>query len=79
MSEMPTTDDLETLLGVLCVEFGFCFHGETYDRLVDNPPVDVAAFTAAVFLAKGIDPTNDRRLYDQVRFRVAHVFADRDC
>ncbi len=78
MTEMPTTDDLETLLGVLCLELGFCFHGETYDRLVDAPPADAAAFTNAVFLAEGLDPTSDRRLYDQVHFRVAQVFDGRN-
>jgi hypothetical protein len=78
MSEMPTTDDLETLLGVLCVELGFCFHGEAYDRLVDTPPADAAAFTEAVFLAEGREPTSDRRLYDQVYFRVAQVYDNRN-
>ena len=78
MAEMPTTDDLETLLEVLCAEFGFCFHGETYDRLVDTPPADAAAFTDAVFLAHGLDPTGHAGLYSQVHFRVARVFDSRD-
>ena len=78
MAEMPSTDDLETLLGVLSVELGFCFKGETYDRLVDSPPTDAAAFTDAVFLAQGLDPSSDRRLYSQVQFRVAQVFDDRN-
>ena len=78
MAEMPSTDDLETLLGVLCVELGFCFHGETYDRLVDTPPADAAAFTDAVLIAQGLEPTSNRRLYDQVQFRVAQVFDDRN-
>ncbi len=78
MAEMPSTDDLETLLGVLCAELGFCFHGDTYDRLVDTPPPDAAAFTDAVFRAGGLDPTSNRSLYDQVQFRVAQVFDDRN-
>lgn len=74
---MLSTDDLETLLGVLCAELGFCFQGEAYDRLVDTPPPDAAAFTDAVFQAKGLDPASNRSLYDQVQFRVAQVFDDR--
>lgn len=78
MAEMPTADDLETLLGVLCAELGICFHGEPYNRLVDTPPADAAAFTDAVFVAQGLDPTSHARLYSQVQFRVAQVFDSRD-
>jgi hypothetical protein len=78
MAEMPTTDDLETLLGMLCAELGLCFRGETYDRLVDTPPANAAAFADAVFLAHGLDPTGHASLYSQVRFRVAQVFDSRD-
>lgn len=78
MAEMPTTDDLETLLGVLCAELGFCFHGETYDRLVDTPPANADAFASAVFLAQGLDPASHVKLYSQVHFRVAQVFDGRD-
>jgi hypothetical protein len=78
MLEMPTTDVLETLRGVLCVELGFCFHGETYDRLVDTPPANAAAFTDAVFRAQGVDPISNRKLYSQVQFRVAQVFDSRN-
>lgn len=71
---MPTADDIETLLETLCVELGICFHGETYDRLVDSPPPDAEAFTAAVFRAQGLDPAGNGKLHRQVQFRVSRVF-----
>lgn len=74
MAELPAPEDLETLLGVLCVELGFCFHGEAYDRLVDSPPADAAAFADAVFREYGVDPAKNERLYRQVQFRVDQVF-----
>jgi hypothetical protein len=78
MADMPTTDDLETLLGALCVDLGFCLHGDEYDRLVDTPPASAAAFSDAVFLAQGINPDSNRKLYDQVLLRVVQVFQSRN-
>lgn len=74
MNDTPTADDIETLLGTLCVELGICFHGEIYDRLVDSPPPSTAAFTDAVFRAQGLDPDTNGKLYRQVQFRVSQVF-----
>jgi hypothetical protein len=71
---MPTPDELEDLLTILCVKLGFCLHGEAYDRLVDNPPKDPATFTDAVFEAEGMDPRRaERGLYSQVLSEVEKV------
>ena len=72
---VPTTEALEDLLGVLCVECGFCFHGDEYDLLVDTPPPDAASFTAAVFATSGMDSSKvDTELYHQVHSRVVRAF-----
>lgn len=74
MNDIPTADDIEALLEILCVELGICLRGEAYHRLVDNPPPDAAAFTDAVFRAQGLDPASDAKLHRQVQFRVSQVF-----
>lgn len=74
MNDIPTADDIETLLGILCVELGICFHDEVYDRLVDSAPSDAAAFTEAIFRAQGLDPASNGKLHRQVQFRVSQVF-----
>jgi hypothetical protein len=72
---MPTSDELEYLLENLCVELGFCLQGEAYNRLIENPPPDIASYTDAVFRAEGLDPRlADRKLYSQVRTRVEQAF-----
>lgn len=74
VNDIPTADDIETLLEMLCVELGICLQGETYDRLVDSPPSSAAAFTDAVFRAQGLDPASNGKLHRQVQFRVSQVF-----
>lgn len=74
MKDIPTADDIATLLEMLCVELGMCLHGEAYDRLVDSPPSGAAEFTEAVFRAQGLDPAGHGRLHRQVEFRVSQVF-----
>jgi hypothetical protein len=68
-------DDVETLLGKLCVDLGFCLHSPEYDELCDNPPEKINAFTNAVFAAEGMNPeTADRCLYRRVQEYVAEAF-----
>ena len=69
-------DEVEKLLGQLCVDLGFCLPPDAQDRLIENPPGDTDAFTDAVFLAEGMDPKTARRdLYCQVRDCVSAAFA----
>jgi hypothetical protein len=68
--------EVETLLGQLCVDLGFCLPAESQDVLIDNPPSDPQAFTDAVFVAEGLNPQTARRdLYRQVQDCVASAFA----
>jgi hypothetical protein len=65
---MPSSRDVDLLLDRLCVRLGFCLPPDARDALRVRPPADVRAFTDAVFLAEGLDPsTADRHLYRQVR------------
>ena len=65
----------ERLLNDLCVRLGFCLPPDERARLKSTPPDTVSAFTAAVFVAEGLDPTTaDRTLYGQVKAMVAEAF-----
>jgi hypothetical protein len=79
VSQLPTAldpNEVETLLGKLCVDLGFCLPPDAQDRLIENPPGDTQAFTDAVFVAEGMNPQTARReLYRQVRDCVAAAFA----
>ncbi|MDO9609552.1 MAG: hypothetical protein Q7J26_13600 [Brevundimonas sp.] len=56
-----TSEAVETLLRELCVELGFCLHGEVYDALVDRPPASPEAFARLVFSGEGLDFDSDAR------------------
>jgi hypothetical protein len=72
---MLSADETTWLLTSLCSELGFCLPPEARARLTATPPLDVDAFTAAVFQAEGLDPAAaDRRLYRRVRALVAGAF-----
>jgi hypothetical protein len=74
--QLPSTAELEALLDDLCVKLRFCLAGETYDRLVDDPPTDPAAFAEAVMSADGGDPHSlPGDVYAQVLAEVERVFA----
>jgi hypothetical protein len=67
-----TPAEAETVLGTLCVKYGFCLPPLWHARLRDCPPKSVAKFTDTVFHAEGLDPrTADRSMYkamlDEVR------------
>lgn len=76
---MLTRKEAAALLSVLCTRLGFCLPSDAEERLTAAPPPDVRLFTAAVFIAEGLDPsTADRKLYRQVKAVVADAFRRSD-
>jgi hypothetical protein len=72
---MLSTQEASALLALLCTRLGFCLPPAAEKRLTEHPPADVLEFTAAVFIAEGLDPsTADRRVYRQVRAVVSEAF-----
>jgi len=72
---MLSTDEARVLLSILCRRLGFCLPPDAEEQLTEDPPAGVDQFTAAVFLAEGLDPsTADRRIYRQVKAIVADAF-----
>ena len=68
-------EQVEALLGKLCVDLGFCLHPPESDQLCDDPPEDVTAFVDAVFAAERMGPKPaSRALYRQVHDCVADAF-----
>lgn len=67
--------EAEILLSVLCTKLGFCLPPEMENKLLENPPATIDDFTNAVFRAEGLNPEQvERRLYKQVRNKVAEAF-----
>lgn len=67
--------DVDLLLDTLCARLGFCLAQSDRQRIRTNPQSNVIAFTDAVFVAEGLDPTvADRHLYRQVRALVREAF-----
>lgn len=65
------------LLDRLCVKMGFCLSPDDIQRILNDPPTDVRAFTDEVFRSEGQNPdTADRHLYRSVRAMVADAFAE---
>lgn len=57
------------------MRLGFCLPPVERQRLAENPPREVLAFTDAVFVAEEMDPViGDRHLYRQVRELVREAF-----
>jgi hypothetical protein len=52
-----TVEESEAVLGILCVEYGFCLPPEAYDRLADFPPTTPGEYVEAVVVAEGLDPS----------------------
>lgn len=72
---MLSPDQCSRLLDELCVRLGFCLPPLDRQRLAEDPPAEVLAFTNAVFVAEEMDPvTSDRHLYRQVRDLVREAF-----
>ncbi len=64
------------LLDELCLILGFCLPLKDIERLQNDPPSDVEAFTIAVIQAEGLHPDRDVPLHlrRDVRARVATHF-----
>jgi hypothetical protein len=45
--------EVETLLGQLCVRYGFCLPPLAIERLSTDPPTSVEEFTEAALIAEG--------------------------
>jgi hypothetical protein len=73
---MVNPNDVKALLEQLCLDLGFCLPPSEAARLCASPPRTVLDFTEAVFRAEGLLPPEvaDRRLFRQVRDRVANAF-----
>lgn len=77
---MPRADDLEALLGTLCVKLGFCLTGEKYDRLIESPPLDPVAYADAVIESDGMDPRKlQSDIYAKVLAEVTQTFEAASC
>ena len=52
---------VQRLLDDLCVKLGFCLPPAERQRLEEDPPANVDAFTDAVLAAEGLDGRNHRQ------------------
>lgn len=68
-------EDVGFLLRDLCIYLGFCLSPADQAALCASPPMDVDAFTEAVFRAEGLDASPYGELWRQVREMVAHAYA----
>ena len=69
MAEMPSTDDLETLLGVFPSSLASALRVKRMTvSLTLHQPMPLHLRTLHL-LAQGLDPSSDRRLYSQVPFQ----------
>ena len=76
---MMSSRSVRILLDRLCVKMGFCLSPVDIERILNDPPTDVRAFTDEVFRSEGLDPTTaDRHLYRSVRAMVADAFAEEE-
>ena len=53
------------------MELGYCSLGETYDRLLDDPPATISEFVNAIIVGEGLNPETTsngqlRRMRDMV-------------
>jgi hypothetical protein len=53
---MLSSKEAASLLSSLCSRLGFCLPGDARARLTEEPPPEVHQFTAAVFMAEGLEP-----------------------
>ena len=73
--KLAIPDQCSRLLDKLCVRLGFCLPPVERQRLAENPPPELLAFTDAVFVAEEMDPvTADRHLYREVRDLIREAF-----
>ncbi len=67
----------QDVLRRVCVELGYCSLGDTYDRLLDQPPKTISEFVDAILGGEGLNPETvsnrqKRRLRDMVIEAVEH-------
>ncbi len=75
MTNALRPEDVELLLGKLCVDLGFCLDWQQYDELCEKPPDNVVSFVDAVFVAQRMEPAvADRALYRRVQDYVEEAF-----
>lgn len=68
--------DVAHLLYEACTKGGFCLPESEQQRLIDDPPHDVDAFTDAIVRAEGLDPlTIDTGVYRGLRELVERHFS----
>jgi hypothetical protein len=73
-SGMLSTRDIQLLLEDLCAQQGLCLSPEDQARFFDALPSTPERFATAIFLAEGLDPDADRRLYHAVLGSVDRAF-----
>ncbi len=68
-----TEAQIDDLLYELCVDLGFCLHGDAADRFYEDTPTDPASFARAIFEADGVDfdSESSHGLKQAVQARVA--------
>ncbi len=61
----------EEVLGRVCLELGYCLLGDTYDRLLNDPPSTILEFVDAIISGEGLNPETTpnrqkRRMRDMI-------------
>jgi len=57
----------ETVLGELCVIYGFCLKPDDKAEMLDMPTDDLDAWTDAIFRREGFKEPYDKRLWRELR------------
>ena len=70
MADKTRASEISWLLAELCAEMGCCLPETAREELARTPPLDVDAFTEAVFAAEGLDARLDKQLRRDVRDKV---------
>jgi hypothetical protein len=69
----------EEVLGRVCAELGYCSLGDTYDRLLDDPPSTISEFVDAIIAGEGLNPeTTPNRQKRRMRDMIIEVIEKHD-
>jgi hypothetical protein len=71
---MLTAQQADFLLSDLCITLGFCLPPHVRKQLTYDAPVGVDEFTRAVFVAEGLNPSADRKLFSRAAGLVAKAY-----
>jgi hypothetical protein len=71
---MPLEDELDRLLGAVCVEWGFCISAEKAEPIVHCPSISDAEFASAVLTAEGLTPPEYSQWYKPLKRRFQQHF-----